>query len=286
MSVRISQVDAFTDRKYAGNPAAVCILSEPADERWMQDVAAEMNLSETAFAQRLGPDSIFSLRWFTPKREVDLCGHATLATAHVLWEEGHLPDSQPARFETRSGLLTAKRSSTGIEFDFPSEPVNEEVKEPGELAELTCGDSSPDSICRSQSVRSLGRRGNRGTGPRLAPGYPPVGAVPGSRGDRDRPRQLGRPRLRFTVLRAPGRCRRRSGLWLGALLSRPVLGGEARSQFAERPPSLLPRRCRQGPRRGSSRRLDRPSRHGIARRVGCGRATDQTLLTSAPRTYS
>ncbi len=71
----------------------------------MQDVAAEMNLSETAFAQRLGPDAIFRLRWFTPKREVDLCGHATLATAHILWEEGHVPDSQPARFETRSGLL-------------------------------------------------------------------------------------------------------------------------------------------------------------------------------------
>jgi len=136
MSVRISQVDAFTDRKYAGNPAAVCILSEPADERWMQDVAAEMNYSETAFAQRLGSDSVFSLRWFTPKKEVDLCGHATLATAHVLWEEGHLPANQPARFETRSGLLTAKRGSLGIELDFPSEPVNAELKDPGELAEL------------------------------------------------------------------------------------------------------------------------------------------------------
>jgi PhzF family phenazine biosynthesis protein len=146
MSLRISQVDAFTDRKYAGNPAAVCVLSEPADERWMQDVAAEMNLSETAFARRLGPDSIFSLRWFTPKNEVDLCGHATLATAHILWEEGHLPTTEPARFETRSGLLTAKRTSTGIELDFPSEPVHEEVNDPGEFAELRAAIQAPISF--------------------------------------------------------------------------------------------------------------------------------------------
>jgi PhzF family phenazine biosynthesis protein len=145
MSVRISQVDAFTDRKYAGNPAAVCILSEPADERWMQDVAAEMNYSETAFAQRLGTDSLFSLRWFTPKKEVDLCGHATLATAHVLWEEGYLPANQPARFETRSGLLTAKRGSQGIELDFPSAPVDEELKDPGVLAELRAALHAPIS---------------------------------------------------------------------------------------------------------------------------------------------
>jgi PhzF family phenazine biosynthesis protein len=143
MSLRISQVDAFTDRRFAGNPAAVCVLSEPANERWMQDVAAEMNLSETAFARRLGPDSIFSLRWFTPKKEVDLCGHATLATAHVLWTEGYLPESQPARFETRSGFLSAKQSSSGIELDFPSEPVIEEVKEPRQLAELRAEIQAP-----------------------------------------------------------------------------------------------------------------------------------------------
>ena len=118
MGIRISQVDAFTDRRFAGNPAAVCVLAEPADETWMQDVAGEMNLSETAFAQRLGSGSTFNLRWFTPTNEVDLCGHATLATAHVLWEEGHLPEGDPARFETRSGLLTAQARSRGDRAGF------------------------------------------------------------------------------------------------------------------------------------------------------------------------
>ena len=136
MGMRISQVDAFTNRRYAGNPAAVCVLTEPADESWMQAVAGEMNLSETAFAQRLGSGSKFSLRWFTPKNEVDLCGHATLATAHILWEEGHLPAGEPALFETRSGLLTARRGPDGIELDFPAEPVRKEVTDAAELAEL------------------------------------------------------------------------------------------------------------------------------------------------------
>jgi PhzF family phenazine biosynthesis protein len=136
MGVRISQVDAFTDRRFAGNPAAVCVLSASADETWMQDVAAEMNLSETAFARRLGTGAKFSLRWFTPRKEVDLCGHATLATAHILWEEGHLPLGEPALFETRSGLLTATAGADGIELDFPSEPVTEEVTDRDELNEL------------------------------------------------------------------------------------------------------------------------------------------------------
>ena len=136
MGIRISQVDAFTDRRFAGNPAAVCVLTEPADEAWMQAVAGEMNLSETAFAHRLGSDSKFNLRWFTPRNEVDLCGHATLATAHILWEEGHLPAGEPALFETRSGLLTAKRGPDGIELDFPAEAVHEEVTNTEQLAEL------------------------------------------------------------------------------------------------------------------------------------------------------
>jgi len=127
MGIRISQVDAFTDRRFAGNPAAVCVLAEPADDRWMQNVAAEMYLSETAFARRLGTGSKFSLRWFTPSVEVDLCGHATLATAHVLWEEGHLAANENAQFETRSGLLTAERTPHGISLDFPSEPVDNEL---------------------------------------------------------------------------------------------------------------------------------------------------------------
>ena len=143
MGIRITQVDAFTERPFAGNPAAVCVLSEPADEQWMQNVAAEMNLSETAFARRLAPGSKFSLRWFTPRSEVDLCGHATLATAHILWQEGHLPGGEPALFETRSGLLTARPGPDGIELDFPAEPVTEVVSNPVELAELQSALGAP-----------------------------------------------------------------------------------------------------------------------------------------------
>ncbi len=117
----IIQVDAFTNQPFSGNPAAVCVLPRPADEVWMQNVAAEMNLSETAF---LYPeDDGFHLRWFTPAVEVDLCGHATLAAAHVLWEQEHLPIESPARFFTKSGLLTAQRRNDWIELDFPAEPA-------------------------------------------------------------------------------------------------------------------------------------------------------------------
>jgi len=143
MAIRISQVDAFTERRFAGNPAAVCVLSDPAEDRWMQDVAAEMNLSETAFARRLGTTGKFSLRWFTPKSEVDLCGHATLAAAHILWEEEHLPANEPALFETRSGLLAARRGPTGIELDFPAEPINEAVTDSAELGELRSALAAP-----------------------------------------------------------------------------------------------------------------------------------------------
>jgi PhzF family phenazine biosynthesis protein len=120
MTQTIIQVDAFTSEPFTGNPAAVCVLPEPAVEDWMQKVAREMNLSETAFLDRTGDG--FNLRWFTPAAEVDLCGHATLAAAHVLWEMGHLPLDTPARFFTKSGLLTARRRDDWIELDFPAEP--------------------------------------------------------------------------------------------------------------------------------------------------------------------
>jgi PhzF family phenazine biosynthesis protein len=136
MAQRITQVDAFTDRRFSGNPAAVCVLPEPRDPRWMQDVAAEMNLSETAFVVPLDGEGRFHLRWFTPNSEVDLCGHATLATAHALWEEGHVPAGADCRFETRSGLLTARRGPRGIELDFPREAVESEVTSAAELAIL------------------------------------------------------------------------------------------------------------------------------------------------------
>lgn len=121
MGVPIFQVDAFTDRAFAGNPAAVCVLPAPREERWMQDVAREMNLSETAF---LHPqDGGYGLRWFTPALEVALCGHATLASAHVLWQEGHLAPERSARFHTKSGLLTAARHAAWIELNFPATPA-------------------------------------------------------------------------------------------------------------------------------------------------------------------
>ena len=113
------QVDAFTDQPFAGNPAAVTILSEPRDAAWMQAVALEMNLSETAFLVRNNEG--FDLRWFTPAVEVDLCGHATLASAHVLWEIGELAPDETAVFMTRSGRLTATKRGDWIELDFPSE---------------------------------------------------------------------------------------------------------------------------------------------------------------------
>lgn len=123
MGLKITQVDAFTNQPFAGNPAAVCVQSEPLDESLMQAIALEMNLSETAFLWPL--EDGFSLRWFTPATEVDLCGHATLASAHTLWTEGHLPTDQTARFHTRSGLLTASLKGDWIELNFPAQPVRE-----------------------------------------------------------------------------------------------------------------------------------------------------------------
>ncbi len=121
MSIPIYQVDAFTHQLFAGNPAGVCILPEARDASWMQQVAAEMNLSETAFL--VPNEQGYDLRWFTPKVEVDLCGHATLASAHVLWESGRLALDQKGRFVTRSGLLTVRRRDDWIQMDFPAWPI-------------------------------------------------------------------------------------------------------------------------------------------------------------------
>src|SRR6187549_2304709 len=118
MALQIHQVDAFTNKRFHGNPAAVCVLPEPAEAAWMQLVAREMNLAETAFLD--STDDGFNLRWFTPAAEVDLCGHATLASAHVLWKSGKLELSIPARFHTRSGLLTCVRRDDWIVMDFPA----------------------------------------------------------------------------------------------------------------------------------------------------------------------
>ena len=129
MGLRIFQVDAFTEKPFAGNPAGVCILPDPREDSWMQNVAREMNLSETAFLQRRGDG--FDLRWFTPAVEVDLCGHATLASAHTLWEQGVIKPQDTAQFHTRSGLLTAQRQEDWIELDFPSLPDRRSKVPPG-----------------------------------------------------------------------------------------------------------------------------------------------------------
>jgi PhzF family phenazine biosynthesis protein len=120
-AMRLFQVDAFAERSFTGNPAAVCLVEGTADDDWMQSVAMEMNLSETAFLSRTG-DGVYGLRWFTPAAEVDLCGHATLASAHVLWDE-KIEGREPLTFETRSGLLTAVAVGDGlIQLDFPADP--------------------------------------------------------------------------------------------------------------------------------------------------------------------
>ena len=118
MKQTIIQVDSFTNQAFQGNPAAVCVLSSPQEEGWMQSVAQEMNLSETAFL--IKQDQSYSLRWFTPATEVPLCGHATLASAHVLWTEGYASTGQQLQFETKSGILTAKYQDDWIELNFPA----------------------------------------------------------------------------------------------------------------------------------------------------------------------
>lgn len=134
MGIRIVQVDAFTNRAFAGNPAAVCVLPSARPDQWLRDVAREMNLSETAFL--VPQDGGYNLRWLTPAVEVDLCGHATVASAHVLWEDGHLPAGRQARFHTRSGLLTADRNGEWIELNFPAKSAEPAEPPAGLLSSL------------------------------------------------------------------------------------------------------------------------------------------------------
>ena len=123
-------VDAFSWAPFHGNPAAVCLLALPQPVDWMQSLAAELNLSETAFL--LARSDGWDLRWFTPAIEVSLCGHATLASAHVVWESGRLDADAPARFHTKSGVLTCVRDRNKIAMDFPAAPV-EEIDPPEEV---------------------------------------------------------------------------------------------------------------------------------------------------------
>lgn len=125
--IPIWQVDAFADRPFTGNPAAVCILERYPSDAWMQHVAAEMNLSETAFLVPTDEANGFHLRWFTPAGEVDLCGHATLAAAQTLIEPQKVDADRPIRFQTRSGELTCTRTESGITLDFPATPAIDDV---------------------------------------------------------------------------------------------------------------------------------------------------------------
>src|SRR5437773_618898 len=151
-------VDAFTAEPFAGNPAAVCLLDRPRDEAWMQRVAGEMNLSETAFPVPEGDG--WRLRWFTPAVEVALCGHATLATAHVLWQPGQLAPTATARFYTESGLLTAERNGSSIELNFPAK-IAIPTQAPAGLAEalgvkpLFVGRSAFDYLVEIDSATTL-----------------------------------------------------------------------------------------------------------------------------------
>jgi PhzF family phenazine biosynthesis protein len=160
MGQSIEVVDAFTDRAFSGNPAAVCMLSEPAEAAWMQAVAAELNLSETAFVRADG--AAFALRWFTPATEVDLCGHATLASAHVLWQSGALGKDSPALFDTSSGRLTAARDGDWIVMDFPAEPATES-RAPERLAAalgaepVWCGRNRMDVVAELDSEDAVRR---------------------------------------------------------------------------------------------------------------------------------
>jgi PhzF family phenazine biosynthesis protein len=152
-TVPITVVDAFTTEPFRGNPAAICFLDEPAPEPWMRAVAREMNLSETAYLvpARDPAASRWSLRWFTPEVEIDLCGHATLASAHVLAERGALPPGTTARFDTRSGELTARRDADRIVLDFPATPATATALPDGLLGALGLADDEVEAAGRNDA---------------------------------------------------------------------------------------------------------------------------------------
>ncbi len=149
MARPLYQVDSFTGEPFEGNPAGVCLLDAPAEAAWMQRVAAEMNLSETAFITPPHGDGLRRIRYFTPTVEVELCGHATLASAHVLWERGDVPDREAVRLTTIADeTLTCTRGDGGwIAMDFPlDEPV--EVDPPAGLVEALS--VTPRAVCRGR----------------------------------------------------------------------------------------------------------------------------------------
>jgi PhzF family phenazine biosynthesis protein len=172
LAIKIYQVDAFTDEPFSGNPAAVCLLPQSREAAWMQAVAKEMNLSETAFL--LKQEDGYNLRWFTPAVEVDLCGHATLASAHILWETGLLRREERARFHTRSGLLTAASQGGEIELNFPAKTDEPADAPPGLLEALKVraqyvGKSKFDYLVQVDSEETVRR---------LNPDFPALKTLP------------------------------------------------------------------------------------------------------------
>ena len=149
-NVGIWQVNAFAERPFTGNPAAVCILDHFPSDGWMQKIAAEMNLSETAFVVPSDDANAFELRWFTPVTEVDLCGHATLATVHTLFEQGRVDPSLPVRFQTRSGELACHRTGDRFTLDFPATPANTTVDASVEPSLLLALGLKEASVLRNQ----------------------------------------------------------------------------------------------------------------------------------------
>lgn len=176
MATPLFTIDAFADGPFRGNPAAVCLLDGPRPEEWMRALAAEMNLSETAF---LWPESdeIWRLRWFTPAVEVSLCGHATLASAHALWETGQSDAASSIRFATRSGILTATRAGDWIELDFP-ERSPEACAPPDGLAEALGSRPIATAIAGEDLLVELATEGAVRA---LAPDFTALAAV-GARG--------------------------------------------------------------------------------------------------------
>ena len=165
-------VDAFTDTPFTGNPAAVCVIDEAPDEAWMQRVAREMNLSETAFLRCI--EGGWSLRWFTPVAEVKLCGHATLASAHVLWAIGVLNADEPARFHTLSGWLTCRRAGDWIEMDFPAQICMPCVPPVGLAEALGCNVIA----CANTGMDYLAEVANETTLRSLTPNFSALGKLP------------------------------------------------------------------------------------------------------------
>ena len=237
MGIPIFQVDAFTEEPFKGNPAGVCLLKAPAEASWMQSVAAEMNLSETAFPLPEGDG--FRLRWFTPRVEVKLCGHATLATAHILWETGILAQSQEARFQTLSGLLTARRDGEWIELNFPSRPIQPGL--PDWIDALVGAVGVKPSFIGMSAEDVLIQVADEGTRLVARARFRDDPGPPGPRRHRHQPVGRRAFRLRLPLLR-PGR-RRRRGPGDGLVPLRPdaVLGAKAGQGLDDR--ATRPRRA-------------------------------------------